>query len=80
VTYDQPNNQINRNSQPHLTHFVDDPPSIAQGGRGVRHHGNAAGAGSSSEPSANSSTTLTHDVLPSLIDKLSTEGKTQKTL
>ena len=57
-----------------LTHFVDDPPSIAQGGRGVVITGCSRCRkrfGTVSQFVDH----LTHDVPPPLIDKLSTEGK-----
>jgi hypothetical protein len=57
-----------------LTHFVDEPPSIAQGGRGVV----ITGCSRSRKQFGTVSQFidhLTHDVLPPLIDKLSTEGK-----
>jgi hypothetical protein len=56
-----------------LTHFVDEPPSIIQGGRGVvitgcsryrKHFGTIS----------QFIDHLTQDVLPHLIDKLSTES------
>jgi hypothetical protein len=58
----------------YLTHFVDDPPSIAQEGRG----GVIAGCSRCRKQFGTVSQFLdhlTHDVLPPLIYKLSTEGK-----
>jgi hypothetical protein len=66
---------IQREIQNHdLTHFVDEPPSIAQGGRGVVITGCSRCRkrfGTVSQFLDH----LTHDVLPPLIDKLSTDGK-----
>jgi hypothetical protein len=59
-----------------LTHFVDDPPSIVQGGRG----GVITGCSRCRKQFGTVSEFidhLTHDVLPPLIDKLSTEGNAQ---
>jgi hypothetical protein len=56
-----------------LTHFVDDPPSIAQGGRGVV----ITGCSRCRKRFGTVSQFIDHlalDVLPPLIDKLSTEG------
>jgi hypothetical protein len=57
-----------------LTHFVDDPPSIAQGGRGVVITG-CSGCRKQFGTVSQLLDPLTHDVLPPLIDKLGTEGK-----
>jgi hypothetical protein len=56
------------------THFVDEPPSIAQGGRGVV----VPGCSRCRKKFGTVSQFLDHltqDALPPLIDKLSTEGK-----
>jgi hypothetical protein len=66
---------IQREIQNHdLTHFVNEPPSIAEGGRGVV----ITGCSRCRKRFGTVSQFIDHltlDVLPPLIDKLSTEAK-----